>query len=84
MGLKESLVEYPPPPPALFAEGQRVRVKLAPYDDGQTPKKWYGARVSVVKARASYRENWYTLRHPCGIEDDFAEGELDRRFARKG
>jgi recombinational DNA repair protein (RecF pathway) len=89
--MAESLMELlvkayrePDPNPYLFEVGQRARVLKRVVEDGQTPKAWAGAIVTVERCWTTglHKDHIYVVRRADGIVCEFKEDELDARYAR--
>ena len=62
-----------------------MRVCKDVVNDGQTPKFWAGAVVTIERFYGTVlvKSHWYRLRHDNGASDEFKEDELDRRYMRR-
>lgn len=84
MELMTKAYAAPDPNPYLFEVGQTVRLRLRRSDDGQTPRCWDGAVVTVEHRYCTglHKEHWYKLKLN-GVVCEFREDEIDARYAKR-
>lgn len=82
--LKDLLVNHfnkPDTTPFLFKVGQKVVLRKDVCKDGQTPKYWKGATVTVLNVTTTWlhKEHVYEVKHENGQVDQFKEEEITKK-----
>ena len=70
--------------PYLFALDQKLRLKKGRSDDGQTPRHWDGAIVTItfISCTGIFKDHLYRVQHENGAIDTFKENEIDMRYMK--